>query len=75
MSSSPDADLVVKALDHAWEQRGRPDKVMFHSDKGASTPAVSSASVCDLIGALFCTVSVLSCDWGWEYAATAEDDP
>ena len=32
MSSSPDADLVVKALDHAWEQRGRPEKVMFHSD-------------------------------------------
>ncbi|MDF0752763.1 IS3 family transposase [Marinobacter sp. 71-i] len=35
MSSSPDADLVVKALDHAWEQRGRPEKVMFHSDQGS----------------------------------------
>jgi putative transposase len=32
MSSSPDADLTVKALDHAWEQRGRPSQVMFHSD-------------------------------------------
>jgi putative transposase len=35
MSSSPDADLVVKALDHAWEQRGQPEKVMFHSDQGS----------------------------------------
>ena len=35
MSSNPDADLVVKALDHAWEQRGRPEKVMFHSDQGS----------------------------------------
>jgi len=34
MSSSPDADLVVKALDHACEQRGQPEKVMFHSDQG-----------------------------------------
>ena len=34
MSSSPDADLTVKALDHAWEQRGRPSQVMFHSDQG-----------------------------------------
>lgn len=28
----PDADMLVKALDHAWEQRGQPDKVMFLSD-------------------------------------------
>ncbi|WP_404416181.1 IS3 family transposase [Marinospirillum sp.] len=35
LSSSPDADLVVKALDHAWEQRGQPKKVMFHSDQGS----------------------------------------
>ena len=34
MSSSPDADLTVKALDHAWEQRERPSQVMFHSDQG-----------------------------------------
>ncbi|MBE0401339.1 DDE-type integrase/transposase/recombinase [Halomonas sp. FME1] len=32
MSCSPDADFVVKALDHAWEQRGQPKSVMFHSD-------------------------------------------
>lgn len=30
ISSHPDADLVVKALDHAWEQRGQPEKLMFH---------------------------------------------
>jgi len=35
MSSSPDADLVVKALDHAWEQRGHPKPIMFHSDQGS----------------------------------------
>ncbi|MGP8292533.1 IS3 family transposase, partial [Vreelandella zhanjiangensis] len=35
MSSSPDAGLVVKALDHAWEQRGQPKSVMFHSDQGS----------------------------------------
>ncbi|OZG70865.1 transposase [Hahella sp. CCB-MM4] len=34
ISSSPDTDLVVKALDHAWEQRGQPSGVMFHSDQG-----------------------------------------
>jgi len=34
MSSSPDAGLTVKALDHAWEQRGQPSRVMFHSDQG-----------------------------------------
>ena len=35
MSARPDADLVMKALDHAWEERGRPEKVMFHSDQGS----------------------------------------
>ena len=34
MSSSPNSDLVINALQHAWEQRGRPEKVMFHSDQG-----------------------------------------
>ncbi|WP_416392241.1 IS3 family transposase [Alloalcanivorax xenomutans] len=34
ISSSPDADLVVKALDHAWEQHGEPEKIVFHSDQG-----------------------------------------
>ena len=35
MSNSADADLVVQALEHAWEQRGRPHGVMFHSDQGS----------------------------------------
>ena len=35
ISPSPDADLVVKALDHAREQRGQPAQVMFHSDQGS----------------------------------------
>jgi putative transposase len=33
-SAKPDADLVIKALDMAYEQRGRPQNVLFHSDKG-----------------------------------------
>jgi len=35
MSASPDADLVVKALDRAYEMRGRPSGVLFHSDQGS----------------------------------------
>lgn len=31
-SSKPDADLVIKALDMAYEQRGRPQNFLFHSD-------------------------------------------
>lgn len=34
MSTSPDAQLAVDALDMAYEQRGRPQGVMFHSDQG-----------------------------------------
>lgn len=34
MSSQPDADLVIKALEHALQQRGYPKTVMFHSDQG-----------------------------------------
>ncbi|RSK75598.1 IS3 family transposase, partial [Pandoraea apista] len=33
-STRPDADLVVKALDMAYEQRGRPQGLQFHSDQG-----------------------------------------
>ncbi len=33
-SKSPDAELVVKALDMASEQRERPAGLMFHSDQG-----------------------------------------
>lgn len=35
MSDRADAGLAVQALDHAWEQRGRPEGVMFHSDQGS----------------------------------------
>ncbi|HCG8519003.1 TPA: IS3 family transposase, partial [Vibrio parahaemolyticus] len=34
LSDKPDAKLASKALDMAWEQRGRPQNVMFHSDQG-----------------------------------------
>lgn len=35
-STSPDADLVVKALDTAFEQRGWPTNLVFHRDLGGS---------------------------------------
>lgn len=35
LSDHPDAELVVKALDNAYETRGRPHGVMFHSDQGS----------------------------------------
>jgi putative transposase len=35
LSNRPDAQLTVKALDIAYEQRGRPKGVMFHSDQGS----------------------------------------
>lgn len=33
-SPKPDAGLVIRALDVANEQRGRPQNVLFHSDQG-----------------------------------------
>ncbi|MBK5012375.1 IS3 family transposase [Pseudomonas sp. S60] len=35
ISTKPDAQLVVKALDRACEMRGRPQGVLFHSDQGS----------------------------------------
>jgi len=35
LSNKPDADLTIKALDHAYEQRGKPGGVLFHSDQGS----------------------------------------
>ena len=35
LSNSPDAELAAKALDMAFEQRGKPAGVMFHSDQGS----------------------------------------
>jgi putative transposase len=32
LSEKPDADLVIKALDMAYEQRGRPQGLLFHSE-------------------------------------------
>ncbi|KSS27323.2 hypothetical protein APB62_29760 [Pseudomonas aeruginosa] len=34
LSVKPDAELVIKALDMAYEQRGKPQQVLFHSDQG-----------------------------------------
>ncbi|ELJ9674202.1 IS3 family transposase, partial [Escherichia coli] len=35
MSFSPDSRLTMKALGMAWETRGKPGGVMFHSDQGS----------------------------------------
>lgn len=35
MSLSPDSELTGKALSMAFETRGQPDSVMFHSDQGS----------------------------------------
>lgn len=35
ISTSPDSDLTIKALQMAWELRGQPSGVMFHSDQGS----------------------------------------
>ncbi|MGZ9904496.1 hypothetical protein ACXYTG_24280, partial [Escherichia coli] len=34
-SFSPDSRLTMKALEMAWETRGKPVGVMFHSDQGS----------------------------------------
>lgn len=49
-SSKPDADLVIKALDMAYEQRSRPQNVLFHSDQGSQYGAAQAfASDCGVI--------------------------
>lgn len=35
ISKHPNADLVVSALTRAYQQRGKPSGVMFHSDQGS----------------------------------------
>tara|TARA_B100000446_G_scaffold116286_1_gene108444 strand:+ start:3121 stop:3786 length:666 start_codon:yes stop_codon:yes gene_type:complete len=35
VSNHPDADLVCMALDRAYEQRGKPKGLLFHSDQGS----------------------------------------
>lgn len=35
LSNSPDSQLTAKALQRAYESRGRPKQVLFHSDQGS----------------------------------------
>ena len=35
LSHSPDSNLTCQALSMAYESRGRPKEVMFHSDQGS----------------------------------------
>jgi len=35
ISNSPDATLVINALEHAYQQRGKPKDLLFHSDQGS----------------------------------------
>jgi putative transposase len=35
LSEKPDAELVIKAPDMAYEQHGRPSDLLFHSDLGS----------------------------------------
>ncbi len=46
MSFSPDSRLTMKALEMAWETRGKPGGVMFHSDQAVIIRAGSSGSYC-----------------------------
>ena len=41
LSKHPDADLAVRALDNAYQRRGRPEGVMFHSDQGRQYSSLS----------------------------------
>jgi len=35
LSTKPDSELTIRALDMAYEQRGRPEGLLFHSDQGS----------------------------------------
>ncbi len=35
ISNRPDSTLVVNALEHAYQHRGQPEDLMFHSDQGS----------------------------------------
>lgn len=41
MSLSPDSELTKRALSMAYESRGRPSGVMFHSDQGCQYTSLS----------------------------------
>jgi len=34
LSNNPDTDLTIKALEYAYQLRGKPEDVLFHSDQG-----------------------------------------
>ena len=40
LSDRPDSELVIKALEHAWQRRGQPEGVLFHSDQGSQYGAL-----------------------------------
>ncbi len=48
MSFSPDSRLTMKALEMAWETRGKPGGVMFHSDSNNAGISFYHHSVCCL---------------------------
>ncbi len=52
LSEKPDADLVVKALDVAYEQRGKPQGLLFHSDQGS--PNMAAATFANGCGVTAC---------------------
>jgi putative transposase len=41
LSTSPDSNLTKQALNIAYELRGRPKGVMFHSDRGSHYTSIS----------------------------------
>ncbi len=41
LSDKADAQLAIGALDMAWQQRGKPEGVMFHSDQGCQYTALA----------------------------------
>lgn len=49
LSEKPDADLVIKALDVAYEQCGKPQGLLFHSDQGSQYGSRNFASGCGVI--------------------------
>ncbi len=48
MSFSPDSKLTIKALEMAWETRGKPADVMFHSDSNNADVSLYHHLVCRL---------------------------
>ena len=48
MSFSPDSRLTMKALEMAWENRGKPGGVMFHSDSNNADVSLYHHLVCRL---------------------------